>query len=179
MQIKSNMYYLCVVNEIIYRCQRDRTGWDCVTWKSERGPRGHDDIPPPFLVNGSFHSFHLKLICGLILLYFYVDLSWFCLDGSNFHQIILSLFIEGAPRSGLYDITPNLEGGASMDRSPFRMCFWQTSQTVVDYVHIQCYIKDMLCFGKNRSSDHHREYVQQTSSNLTWPYDSAKYFNLV
>ena len=35
---------------------------------------------------------------------------------------------------GLYGITPKLVAGASMDRSPFRMCSCQTSQTVVDNV---------------------------------------------
>ena len=55
-------------------------------------------------------SFHLKLGCKPILLDFDVDLSCFCLY--NFHQIILSLFIEGAPSGGLYGITPKLVAGA-------------------------------------------------------------------
>ena len=36
---------------------------------------------------------------------------------------------------GLYSIIPNLVAIASMDRSPFRMCSCQTSQTVFDNVH--------------------------------------------
>jgi len=40
--------------------------------------------------------------CEPVLLDF-VDLASVCFDGSEFHQIILSLFIdEGAPRGGLY-----------------------------------------------------------------------------
>ena len=79
-------------------------------------------------------SFHLKLTFEPILLDF--DIDRFCLDESNSPQIILlSLFIEGAPRGGLYGITPNVAAEASMDRPPVRMCSCQTSQTIVGNVH--------------------------------------------
>ena len=113
-------------------------------------------LPPP--LSGSWApypgfviplSFHLKLICEPILLDFDVDVSSFCLY--NFHQIILSsLFIEGAPRGGLYGITPKLVAGVSMDRSPFRMCSCQTSQVgnscVLVMSSTESHMKDM-CFG--------------------------------
>ena len=96
------------------------------------------------LCHSTFDSLEIN-ICEPILLYLDVDPSCFCLDVNNFHQIILSLFIEGAPRGGLYGTTPNLVGGASMDRSPFRMCSCHTSWTIVDNVHKV--LQDMLCLA--------------------------------
>ena len=83
----------------------------------EDGMYGSIPPPPVVWVHGLLIpalSSHLKLICESILLDFSIDLACFCLY--NFHQIILSLFIEGAPRGGLYGITPNLVAGALMDR---------------------------------------------------------------
>ena len=129
---------------------------------------------PGFIIPFSFYS---KLIFELILLDFGVDLSCFCLEGSNFHYIILSLFIEGAPRARLCGITPT-----SKEEHPrighIFACAPAKHPKQLSIMSTKSHMKDM-CFGKNRSSAQHRECVQHTFSNLTLPHDSAIYYFLM
>ena len=55
-------------------------------------------------------------------------------DHTNLLQAINASLLQ-LVQVGLYGIIPNLVAIAPMDRSPFRMCSCQTSQTVFDNVH--------------------------------------------